>query len=103
MCFNLDTFFFLIVGCAIWPRQGKLLFCVGALLGEKTLHLWEVSNLLLDPVKVLEKEFMLLSNEDDVNTMIYRLNNMFKVPFVKMPPGLRASQCAGKFKNFPRV
>ena len=46
---------------------------------------------------------MLLSNEDDVNTMIYRLNNMFKVPFVKMPPSLRASQCAGKFKNFPRV
>ena len=46
---------------------------------------------------------MLLSNENDVSTMIYRLNNVFKVTFVKMPPGFRVSQCASKFKNFPSV
>ena len=46
---------------------------------------------------------MRLSNEDDVSTMIYRLNSVFKVTFTKMPPGFRASRCAGKFKNFPRV
>lgn len=77
--FNPDTLFFKFQG--VLYDLDKVSYCsvFRALLGEKTIHLWEVSDLLLGPVKVLEKEFMRLSNEDDVSTMIYRLNSVFKV------------------------
>lgn len=48
---------------------------------------------------LIPEKFMLLSNEMMNKDYDLQIQYMFKITFIKMPPGCKISQCAEKFQN----